>query len=267
MSGADVPMSLGDHLGELRRRMMVPIIVLIVAFGLGFAFQSELKEVFVWPLRHACGIVGPETCRKAGIDPAQGLRMLKCLDLMESMNISVWLALWGSIAVSAPVLLYQLWRFIAVGLLEKERMAGVLFVPAGVACFYLGAVLGYFAGLPYAFAWFIRWAADDPVAVLDLRLEYYRDVFSFFTLVCGILLDVPWLVVVLVRVGLISPADLAGKRKVLILANAVLAALLGPGDVLSMIAIMAILQALFEVGLIAAVIVEWWHGRQKKAGA
>lgn len=256
----DIPMSLGSHLDELRRRLMLPIIVFVVVFVVSLGFGDQLKVLFAQPLVQALQIAeGMEkgVVAQAGLTapPGQELRLLKTFDLAESMMVSMSLSFWTAIAFVIPLLLQQLYQFISVGLTARERRLAFLFVPVAVICFYAGACFGYYVGMPYFFAWFIKWTAHDPIGTLDLRMSYYRDAFFFYTICFGLMFDVPWAVVVVNRVGLVKASTMAKGRRFVFMITTVLAALIGPGDPFSMVALMIPLYGLFELGLLAAWIV------------
>jgi sec-independent protein translocase protein TatC len=252
----DMPMSLGDHLGELRRRLIVPIVVLGVGFVVAFIYQKELKVLFVKPLLWAIQM-DPAAAARAGLPTDGSLRVLHSFDLSESALVSVSVSVIAALVVTIPVLIHQLWGFVAVALKPRERNLAFLFVPVGVICFYLGAVLGYFYALPIYYAWLIEWAASDPTATQLLRQNAYLDSFVLMTVCFGFIMDIPWLVVVLVRVGLITPDQLARYRRLVIVINATIAALIAPPDGASMIAMMIPLQLLFEGGLLASRLMLW----------
>ena len=94
--GPDKPMPLGEHLHELRRRLVLPIVVFSIGLVLGFVYANDLKQLFVHPLQHAIDISGVEVAKTAGIvvDQAQPFRMLKTLQLGESMWVTMSLAMW-----------------------------------------------------------------------------------------------------------------------------------------------------------------------------
>lgn len=264
----DVPLSLGAHLDELRRRLIWPIIVAAVCFFVAFAFENQLKLLFVEPLRHAIEIANSTdatTSERAGLSFPAGHpeRLLKTFDLTESMMTSMSLAFWAALAVTIPLLLHQLYQFIAVGLNARERRLAFLFVPVAVICFYAGGCFGYYWGMPLFFAWFITWTANDPIGSFDLRLASYRDAFFFYTICFGLMFDVPWAVVVVVRVGLVQVSTLTKGRRISFMLATVLAAMIAPGDWFSMVAVMFPLYGLFELGLFAA----WIVGGPPKAPA
>ncbi len=249
----DMPMGLGDHLHELRRHIMRPLMVLAVVFIGAFAYQAQLKHVMMWPYSQAIHIVGPETAAKIGL-PADGANVkLVVLDIGESALTAARVAFTAAIMVTLPVLLWGLWRFIAVGLNQQERRLAFLFVPLGVICFYLGTVAGYFVGLPYMYAFLIKFAALDDQIVFQLRLSEYLDSFIFWTICFGLVMDIPWLVIVLVRVGLVTPTWLAINRKYVALINLILAACITPtSDAMSLLAMFVPMQLLFEIGLVVS---------------
>jgi sec-independent protein translocase protein TatC len=256
----DIPLPLGEHLDELRRRLVWPIVIFGVIFVAAFNFDAELKQVFVQPIIHAARIADAAdagSAAKAGVVVPQdgGMRMFKTLDLSESMGVSMSLALWAGLAISIPFLVQQLYMFIAVGLKARERQLAFILVPAAVLCFYGGIAFGYYVGLPYMYAWFIEWQANDPISAFELQLAAYRDTFFFYTIMFGLLFDVPWAVVVICRVGLVTPQVLAKYRRIIFFISSIVAALIAPGDFFSMVALMFPTYLLFEVGLLAAYII------------
>ncbi len=249
----DMPMGLGDHLHELRRHIMRPLLVLAVAFISAFAFQAHLKDLMIGPYRQAIRIVGAETAAKVGL-PADGIGVkLVVQDIGESALSAATVALAVAIAATLPVLLWGLWRFVAVGLNQQERRLAFIFVPLGVICFYIGTLAGYFAGLPYMYAFLIDYTALDGNVVFQLRLREYVDSFLFWTICFGLVMDIPWLVIVLVRVGMVTPTWLAINRKYVAVINLILAACITPtSDAVSLLAMFIPMQLLFEIGLIVS---------------
>ncbi len=400
----DMPMSLGDHLHELRKRLMVPIAVLVVGFLAGFAYNKELKVVYVQPLIHAIHILGPEQARALGLDSGDGrvhatplvseakaeagkplpgdggpaleaalnnpaalavdgagnvyiadqfhsrirkidkatgvvttvagtamagfsgdggpaieaqldcpgavsvdaagnlyiadtnnqrirkvdaatgiistvagsgagaarnpARVLVSMNLSESAMVSMSVSFYAALVVAIPFLVYQIWRFVSVGLLHKERQLAFLFVPAGILFFYAGAVLGYFWGLPYYFAWLLEWSAGDPTLKEQMVPQaIYQASFTMMTVCFGLMMDIPWLVMILVRLGFVTTAKLAKMRKFVILINTVIASLVTPPDGTSMIVMMIPLQMLFEGGLLASRLMMWYNARHAPVAA
>ncbi|MBA2481320.1 MAG: twin-arginine translocase subunit TatC [Planctomycetes bacterium] len=258
----DVPMGLGDHLHELRRRLVVPLIVVCAIFIGAFAFQNELKQVMVQPLKHAIRLVGPQTAMAVGLVRSQAefdeilskpLRCLTVLSIAESTTTAVKISLSAAIAVALPVILFQIWNFVAVGLTRKERRLAFLFVPLGVIFFYAGTLIGYFFGLPYFYAMLINFTATDQTAVYQLRQADYVEDFTTWTVSFGLIMDIPWLVMVLVRSGMVTPQQIARARRYVVAGNLILSACLTPtADLFSLVMLFIPIQLLFEAGLLAS---------------
>jgi sec-independent protein translocase protein TatC len=250
----DLPMGLGEHLDELRRRLVLPIAMFIVLFIIGFCYEGTLKIILVGPLLHAIRIVGPETATRVGLDLEQGPRVLTTFGMGESAMLSMDVAMIFAVVLTIPVLLYELWAFIATGLKRVERLLGLLLVPAGVAMFYLGLVFAYFIGLPYLQAWLIEWTANDPtMRHMDLRSATYYVDFLQFGIAFGLICDIPWLVVVLVRVGFVKREWLIKHRRIVVVANLALAAIITPtGDATTLLICFAPMQLLYELGLLVS---------------
>lgn len=249
----DIPMGIGDHLDELRRRIIWPVITVSVFFVLGFAYQAQLKLAMIWPLQRAIQIVGPEEAKSVGFPIDGSTHLLQTLSLAESASTAAEISFYGALALAAPVVLWQLWRFVAVGLTRKERNLAFLFVPLGVIMFYLGTVVGYFFGMPYFYAFLIDFTAGDPTATIQLRQSDYVETFFMWTLAFGLIMDIPWLIIVLVRTGLFTPQQISKARKAAVMINLIAAAMITPGsDALSLMALFIPMQFLFEGGLLAS---------------
>ena len=246
----DIPMGLGSHLDELRRRLIWPVITVAVLFVTGFAFQAELKAIMIWPLQRAIELV-PESAKAVGLPTDGNPRILQTLSLQESASTAAQISFYLSLAVAAPVVLWQLWKFVAVGLTRREQRLAFLFVPVGVATFYLGTLFGYRFGMPYFYAFLIDFTASDPTATIQLRQSEYVETFFLWTVAFGCIMLIPWLIVVVVRTGMLTPKQIAKGRKFAILINAMAAAIITPGsDLASLLALFVPMQILFEGGLL-----------------
>lgn len=246
----DIPMGLGNHLDELRRRLVWPVIVVAVLFVGGFAFQGELKTIMIWPLLQAIALV-PESAKAVGLPTDGSPRILQTLSLQESASTAAQISFYLALAVAAPIVLWQLWKFVAVGLTRQEQRLAFLFVPVGVATFYFGTIAGYRFGLPYFYAFLIDFTAGDPTATIQLRQSEYIETFFMWTIAFGCIMLIPWLIVVVVRTGMLTPRQISKGRKFAILINAIAAAIITPGsDLASLLALFIPMHILFEGGLL-----------------
>jgi sec-independent protein translocase protein TatC len=254
----DLPMSLGDHLHELRRRLIFPIASLAVLFVVAFFFEGQLKLIIAMPMKWALEI-DPIISQKAGLDPK--LFKFQTIDVMESMMASMSVCFYAAIFVAFPIFVYQLWMFVSVGLMPKERRLAFLFIPVGIMFFYAGTMAGFFEGLPFYYYVMVKWSAYDPISNPHTGLASYLSNFVLMTLVFGFIADIPWLIMVLVRVGFVTVDQLSKNRKIAIMVNAVIAAFTAPPDWFSMIAMMIPLVGLFELGLLLSRVMMWHHRR------
>ncbi|MFW5752681.1 MAG: twin-arginine translocase subunit TatC [Planctomycetota bacterium] len=247
----DRAMPLGDHLDELRARMIRVLLLMVVMVVVCLVFQAQIKDLVELPLRRALTMVDPLTLRRVGLALEPGEALLKLMSLIEAPIQAFKLALLFAFAGAFPYLLYQLWSFIAPGLHRPERRVAFLMLPAAVLFFYAGAALGYRYGLPYLFKFLIEFNAIER-AELELRQSYYHSLFTMMTLAFGLVMDLPWLILVLVKAKVMTPAQIAARRRMLLLIGILLAAVFTPPDPFSQLMLFGIMIVMFESGLLAA---------------
>jgi sec-independent protein translocase protein TatC len=256
----DVPMSLGDHLDELRRRLIWPLIILGIGFFTAFFYEARLQGIFAQPMAWAT-MLYPDQAKAVGLPNDGTLPKFMIHGVMEGPMSSMLVSFYTAFFVAFPVLVYQLWQFIGVGLVPRERRLAFLFVPAGIMFFYAGTVFGYFIGLPYYYGFMIKWTANNPIAQFNLQLTGYHHSFVFMTMVFGLIMDIPWLIMVLVRVGFVTVRQLITHWKAAIMINTAISAVVAPPDAISMIAMMIPLIGLYIVGVGLAYVMMWHHRR------
>jgi len=246
----DLPMVLGDHLDELRRRLIWVVILVGAGMIVAFMFQAQLKELVQQPLLAAMAMADEEALEELGLLGKD--RLLTTLSLAESPINAMRLSMMAAITIAFPLLIYQLWAFVRPGLRNNERKAGFLLLPAAVLFFYGGVLFGFFIGLPYFYLWLIEWTANDPTARMDLRQSEYYSFFILLTIAFGFVMDIPWLILVLVRARVVTPEQLGRHRRAVVVGCAVLGALLSPPDPISQIALGGMMYLLFEGGVLAS---------------
>jgi sec-independent protein translocase protein TatC len=259
----DVPMSLGDHLEELRRRLKWPIIALVLLFFAAFAFENHIQQIFAQPLAWAIAL-NPENAKTVGLPTDGSIPKLMVLDVWEAPMVSMKVSFYAAFFLAFPILVYHLWMFIGVGLVARERRLAFLFVPAGIMFFYAGTLLGYYIGVPYFYSFMIKWAAHNPILVFSLQLSTYHQNFVMMTMIFGLIADIPWLVMVLVRVGFVTVPQLLKHWKVAIFVNTAIAAIVAPPDFFSMVAMMIPLYLLYFLGVGLSALMMRHHSRLEK---
>lgn len=229
---AETGMTLSEHLAELRRRLMIIFICVIVVAVLAFIFYTHLLVILQNPYCKA----SPGHCKFLVTNPLDGL------------NLRVKIAFFAGFVISSPVILWQSWRFITPGLKARERRYAVPFVAASIIFFSAGMVLAYFS-----FAQAIQWLKD--IGGSTLLTEYnpnqYLTLFLLMLFIFGIAFLFPVVLVALELINVVTPARLLHSWRYAVIAITVVAAVVTPSsDPLSMLALAAPLVAFYFLAIV-----------------
>lgn len=220
-----------SHLVELRKRLIVSIIAVAIGFGISYNYSNELFTILAKPLP-------PHTT-------------FAFTRLIEPFFTYLKVSLLTGIFLSSPVLIYEVWAFIAPGLQENERKWVLPIVSSSVVLFIGGALFGYFLVLPFGYTYFLSFSTDTIHPMLSMD-EY----FSFttkFLLAFGIVFELPLFILFLARLGIVDAKMLSVYRKYAVLVIFIAAAILTPTpDAFSQILMAAPMMVLYEVGIITA---------------
>ena len=220
----DSVMSLVDHLGELRKRIFRSIIAVALGSAIGFYFATPVRIFLQRPL--------------GGIP-------LQVLGVGDAFVIQVKIALVIGIILAMPVLLYQLWAFIAPGLTPSERKSVRPWIPMALVFFALGVVIAYVV-LPFAI-FFLFSFTDSTLEARPAAGQYFDFVTTMF-LAFGLVLEFPILLVGLSTVGIVTSDRLRSSRRMVILGIAIFAAIVTPGgDLVSPFVLGGTMYVLFEL--------------------
>lgn len=206
----DKKMPLTGHLEELRSRLIKITICIVAASILCYIFRFQILEFIQAPIK--------KTMKD---EP------LRYFSLMEPFLVHIKVSIYAGIFFSIPVILYQMWMFVAPGLLEKERKYVMPFITMGSIFFLLGAALCYFVILPYGTEFFLSF---DPSLKSTINIASYVSFYISMTLVFGLVFQLPLIMVVLSRIGVVTSRGLAEKRKIAIILIFIVAAILTPPD-------------------------------------
>lgn len=224
-------MSLVEHLGELRRRLIIAVIALALGAAVGFVLYNPVLRQLVAPY---CEV-------KRRVDPAASCRLV-VTDPLESFSIRLKVSAYLGFIIASPVILWQLWRFITPGLYEREKRYAVPFVVSSIALFLTGAGLALLT-FPKALDFFRAFGGSS------LELLYtpgkYLGLLVLMMLIFGISFEFPIVLVFLEIAGVLSWRQLAGWRRYAIVAIFVVDAIITPsGDPITLLA-MALPMCLF----------------------
>lgn len=241
LSEAAPSMPLLAHFGELRRRLVRCLVVLIVAFFACYPFAETIFNRLAEPLRHAAipGKVTPQLIYTAPF---------------EVFVVFMKLALVAALILSLPYLFAQVWGFIAPGLRPQERRLALPFVTLATLFFVGGVLFAYYVALPTGYAFFIGYAPD--YIAPNIRVSEYMSATTQMLLVFGAVFETPLLLSALIYLRLLSVAQIVKQWRAVIVGVAIVAAVLSPADVMSMILLGVPLLGLFGVSLVLGLAIE-----------
>lgn len=224
------------HLTELRKRLVIVLITLALAFGLCWLISDLLYDFLTRPLANA-------------FEDQEGRRMIFTA-LHEAFFTRVKVAFFGALCITLPLLLVQIWKFVAPGLYEDEREAFWPFLVATPCLFLAGSALVYYGIIPLAWEFFLGFeqpGGDGSLAVqLEARVSEYLDLVTRLILAFGCAFQLPVLLVLLARANLIDADTLVKGRKYAILIVFAVAAVITPPDVISQVGLGLAMMALYE---------------------
>ncbi len=231
--------SILEHLYELRRRLLYSFAALLLGFFVSFYFANDIFNFLTHPLLQVFG-------------DTEGRRLIYT-GLAEKFFTNIKLAFFASFMVMFPVLLMQIWMFIAPALYKNERKIFLPFLVMTPVLFALGAAFVYYAVLPIAWGFFLGFEQVGTSSVLAVELESKVD--EYLSLVMrlifafGFAFELPVLLLLLVQAGIIDTAWLRSKRRYAILFAFIAAAILTPPDPLSQFGLAIPLIILYEVSI------------------
>jgi sec-independent protein translocase protein TatC len=223
-----------DHLEELRKRLIVCFIAVGVGFVLSYGFKEKLFQILTRPL----------------IRVMQTGDKLIFTGLPEAFFTYLKVAFLSGIILAAPVIFYEFWMFVAPGLYDKEKRLMVPVVVLSTVFFVGGAFFGYFIVFPFGFKFFLGFASETIRPLPSMR--EYLGFASKLLLAFGIVFELPLIITLLAKLGMVSVSFLKKNRKYAILLFFIGAAILTPPDVVTQIMMALPLILLYEISIIGA---------------
>jgi len=243
------------HLAELRTRLLYSIVGLGLAFGLCFYFAEYIYEFLVHP--YAVAVQGEEG------------RRLIFTALHETFFTYIKLSFWAAICLAFPIIATQIYMFVAPGLYKHERRAFLPFLFATPVLFIAGASLVYYGVMPVAIKFFLSFESAGLSGGLPIQLEAkvneYLDLVTKLIFAFGLAFQLPVVLTLLARVGIIDSDWLKRQRKYAIVIVFVAAAVLTPPDPISQIGLALPILILYEVSILAARLIEKKREQQSTA--
>lgn len=247
----DVKMTIWEHVGELRKRLMRSALALFGAAAVCWTLREEILGWITTPYATAWRERFPELV-KAGQSPE-----LQTIAPADAFVNYMQLALVGGVIIGAPVIFYQLWAFISPGLYAREKRYIVPFVVFSTGLFLSGIAFAYYIALPFSFPFFfslLGHVGGDAGVVLTTKptMEYYLDFAEHMLLAFGFVFELPLFIGFLALAGLVTPQQLVRFSRYAIVGAFVVGAFVTPGpEISSQIAVSSALVGLYflSVGL------------------
>jgi sec-independent protein translocase protein TatC len=218
-------MTLVGHLGELRTRLVISVIAVIVGTLIAYYFVEELMRFVTAPAG-----------KLYFMKPAEGFfAYLK-------------LAVFGGFMIALPVVLWQLSMFVAPALTSREKTIAIIFVPGSVALFFTGVAFAYLVVWPAAVKFFLGFGSETLQPMISLG-QYLSFLISFI-LPFGVIFNLPLALLILAKLGIISSDFLAKKRKVMVLVAFIVGGIITPTpDIFSQTMMALPILVLYEVSI------------------
>jgi sec-independent protein translocase protein TatC len=235
-------MSFLEHLDELRVRLIRSVVALVVAFGACWWFHEAIFHFLTRPLRQAFPDI-----KFIFTSPS------------EALLLYMKMAFFVGIFLAAPYVLYQVWAFVAPGLYAHEKGYALPFIFFGSLFFLGGAAFGHFYLFPVTFRFLVAFGGND-MQFLP-KVDQYYSFYSWFLLGMGLVFQLPVVIFVLSRIGLVTPGFLLRQFKYAVLAAFVAAAIITPTPDM----VTQTLLALPMLGLyLLGVVVAWLFGKPRR---
>jgi len=218
-----------DHLEELRARLMNCLYVLLATSTIGYLVRTPILEFLKAPLFRA-------------LPPDK--QHLYFTGLFDSFFNALQIALIAGVFLGSPFFLYQIWAFVGPGLHKHERRVAMPFVAAGTVFFFSGAAFAYYLVLPVGFKFFLEFGQPMDVPLITVK-EYFAILFRLL-LLFGASFELPVVLVLLAKLGLVTHATLSAHRRTAVIAITLACAMVAPPDIMSMLLMMAPLYIFFE---------------------
>ena len=231
----NIRMSIGTHLEELRRRVVYSLIAIVFCFVVCWFFKVQILDIAKNP--HKFAMI------KAGLSTE-----LQVLSYQEGFYAYMKLCFITSVFFAYPIIIYQIWQFVSVGLYKKEQRYVLLFLPISYGAFVVGGLFGYFLLIPFGLQFLIGILGPGIQPIITMK-EYVSFVFML-TVALGLVFQLPLVMLLLTKIRFITPDKFISWRKYAILVIFIIAAIVTPPDPFTQTMTAVPMIVLYELGIL-----------------
>ena len=237
-----------EHLTELRSRLILSVLAFIICMVCVFPFSKYIFNFLAMPITELLAVQNQAND-------------LIFTGLQQGFMVNIKISFFGGLIVSFPFVGFQIWRFIAPGLYKKEKLAFLPFLIASPLLFIIGAAFAYFVVLPLAFNFFLSFQnTSDLNNLVGIKylgtINEYLSLTMRFILAFGICFQLPVLLTLMGKAGLVSSISLIRIRKYAIVSILIIAAIVTPPDVITQIILFSVVYSLYEISILLVKLVE-----------
>ncbi len=263
-------MSFLDHLEDLRWHLIRATLAVVILAIIAFLAKGFIFDVLLFGPSQPDFISYDIMCRLA---TSFGMDQSLCFSEMAygiqsrtmggQFNAHVWTAFTAGFIVAFPYILYEFWRFISPGMKPSERKNSKGFIAAASVLFFVGVLFGYYVVTPLSLNFLGNYRVSDLV-VNEFDLASYIGLVRSTVLASGLAFELPIIIFLMTKADLVSPQDLRNNRKISSLVVLILAAIITPPDVVSLIIVAIPLLALYEVSILISKFARRREDRKKE---
>ena len=243
----DTKMPLLEHLVELRSRLVWSLASIILLFVAIFPFAEYVYQFLVQPLADIFEEMG-------------GQRRLIFTALHEAFFTYIKLSLIAALFIAFPFISMQFWMFVAPGLYKNEKQAVAPFLVATPILFFMGGAMVYYIVMPWAYEFLLSFELDGGPNTLPIvsepKINEYLSLSINLIFAFGVCFELPVILTLLGRIGVVSSRGMKEKRKYAVLTAFIVAAVITPPDVISQVLLASVLICLYEVSIYSVQIIE-----------
>jgi sec-independent protein translocase protein TatC len=228
----DAARPLRKHLEELRWRLMIVVIAVVIGAGVSVVYFKPIVEILIRPAEGYLSNTGGPIYT----------------EVTELLGVTVKVAMLGGLVLSLPILTYEIVAFVAPGLTRKEKGYLIFMVPGALVCFAIGAAFAYFALLPPMLKFLLTYAND--VAVPMIRISTYVNLVVMLIFWMGLIFETPLIMFTLAKAGVIDADTMAKGRRLIVVVAFLLGAVITPTfDPVNQTMVAIPFLLLYELGL------------------